>query len=115
MRNDRERLLDILEAIERIDRHAPRTRSAFDRDELVQTWVVHHLEILGEAVRSLSEELRASHLEVAWASIIGMRNILAHQYFGIDLEAVWVVIERDLPTLRVQIQAMLAHPELGGR
>ncbi len=50
MRDDRERLLDILEAIERIEKYTARGRSVFDEDELIQTWVLHHLQIIGEAV-----------------------------------------------------------------
>lgn len=57
MRDDRERLLDIQEAIERIEKYAVRGREAFERDELIQTWVLHHLQIIGEAVRALSPEL----------------------------------------------------------
>lgn len=52
MRDDRERLLDIVEAIERIEKYTVRGRTAFDEDELIQTWVLHHLQIIGEAVRA---------------------------------------------------------------
>ena len=54
MRSDRERLLDIQEAIERIEKYATRGREAFERDELIQTWILHHLQIIGEAARALS-------------------------------------------------------------
>ena len=86
MRRDRQRLEDISEAIERIEKYSRAGRAAFDRDELVQTWVVHHLQIIGEAVRALSEETRSRRPEIPWAQIAGMRNILVHDYFGIDLE-----------------------------
>lgn len=59
MRDDRERLRDILEAIERIERHTAKGRDEFERDELIQTWVVHHIQIIGEAARKLSEEVRS--------------------------------------------------------
>lgn len=78
MRKDRLYLADILEAIERIDRYTAAGLEAFDRDELVQTWVVRHLEIIGEAVRSLSPDIKARHPEVPWAVIGRLRNILAH-------------------------------------
>ena len=97
MRDDRERILDIQEAIARIERHASRGRQAFEQDELIQTWVVHHLQIIGEACRSLQGALRDQHPEIPWAQIIGMRNILVHHYFGVDIPIVWSVIERDLP------------------
>jgi len=108
MRGDRERLLDIREAIERIEKYAIQGRNALARDELIQTWTVHHLQIIGEAVRALSPEFRAQHAEIPWAQIIGMRNILVHRYFGIDVDAVWSAVERDLPELGSQIEMILA-------
>lgn len=59
MRDDRERLRDILEAIERIEKYAVRGRAALESEDLLQTWVVHHLMIVGEACRALSEGFRA--------------------------------------------------------
>ena len=108
MRSDRLRLEDVHEAAERIDRYAARGREAFDRDELVQTWIVHHLQIIGEACRALSPEFRALPPEIPWAQIIGMRNILVHQYFGMDREAVWSAAVRDVPALKSQIGTLFA-------
>lgn len=88
MRVDLERLRDILEAIARIERYAARGREVLERDELVQTWIIHHIQIIGEAARQLSDELRASRSEIPWAQIIAMRNILVHDYFGVDLEEI---------------------------
>jgi len=107
MRDDRERLLDIQEAIERIEKYTVRGREAFERDELIQTWVLHHLQIIGEAVCALSPELTQKHSEVAWSKIVGMRNILVHHYFSIDAAIVWAVIENDLPVLKQQINELL--------
>jgi uncharacterized protein with HEPN domain len=83
MRDDRERLLDILEAIERIDRYAIRGREAFERDELIQNWITHQLQIIGEAAARITTDLRENHSEVPWRQIIGMRNVLTHGYFDI--------------------------------
>ena len=69
--------------------------------------MVHHLQIIGEAVRSLSETLRQSNPEVPWAQIRAMRNILVHEYFDVDLEEVWVTVERDLPRLKGTVQHIL--------
>ncbi len=113
MRRDRERLLDVLEAIDRIHQHASPSREAFDASPLVQVWVVHHLEIIGEACRGLSASLRSRHPEVPWGAIIGMRNILIHDYFGLNLDEVWTAVERDVPRLREQVQAILGE-EPGG-
>lgn len=106
MRDDRERILDMLEAIDRIERHTEKGREAFERDELIQTWVVHHLEIIGEAASKLSQEFRDTHQEVPWPQIVAMRNVIAHEYFGIDLDAVWQVVERDLPELTQKLNTI---------
>ncbi|QYO62095.1 DUF86 domain-containing protein [Leptolyngbya sp. 7M] len=103
MRDDRERLLDILEAIERIEKYTARGRSAFEEDELIQTWVLHHLQIIGEAVRALSPVTTSRSENIEWSKIIGMRNILVHSYFNIDTEIVWAVIENDLDRLKSAI------------
>ena len=107
MRNERERLLDILEAIERIEKYAEEGRDAFESNELIQTWVVHHITIIGEACRSLPNEFQANYATIPWADIIGMRNILVHHYFGIDVNAVWSVVEQDLPELKFNVEAIL--------
>ena len=85
MRDDREKLQDILEAIERIDRYAVQGRQAFEQDELIQTWFTQNLQIIGEASRSLSSAIRNQHPEIPWTNMLGMRNILTHNYFEIDL------------------------------
>jgi uncharacterized protein with HEPN domain len=110
LRSERERLFDLLEAIARIEKHTAKGRAVFDTDELVQTWVIHHLEIIGEAARALGPAFHDRHPEIEWAAIIGMRNILVHHYFGIDTAAVWAAIERDLPKLRDELGRILAAP-----
>jgi uncharacterized protein with HEPN domain len=107
MRDDRERLSDIQEAIANIEKYAQRGREAFEREELIQTWILHYLLILGEAVRGLSPGFRKQHPEVVWPKIVGMRNILIHSYFDIDLPAVWSAVEHDVPTLKRQLHAIL--------
>lgn len=108
MRAPRERLEDILEAIAHIERYAARGREAFERDELIQNWIVRHLQIIGEAARALPEEMRGPAPQVPWPKIIGMRHILVHDYFGIDTEVVWNVVEHDLPGLKREIEKMLS-------
>jgi uncharacterized protein with HEPN domain len=110
MRNDQERLQDILETIERIERYAPDGQHRFEQDELLQTWMVHHIQIIGEAARKLSDSVRKAHPEIPWPQIITMRNVLVHDYFGIDLQEVWMVVERDIPTLKPKIEAILMTP-----
>ncbi len=107
MRNDRERLLDIIEAIERIEKYSARGRAVFDGDELIQTWVLHHLQIIGEAVRALSTETTRNINEIEWSKIIGMRNILVHNYFGIDTDVIWSAVDNDLLELKLTIKTFL--------
>jgi uncharacterized protein with HEPN domain len=108
VRDPRERLLDILEAIGHIERYAARGRPAFENDELIQNWFVRHLQIIGEAARALPQEIRDRAQSVPWTKIIGMRHILVHDYFAVDTEIVWDAIERDLPQLKRGIEAILA-------
>lgn len=112
MRDSRVRLMDILEAIERIERYAARGRRAFEEDELIQTWVIHHLQIIGEAAARLDRDFHDAHPDIPWAEIVAMRNILVHDYFGIDLEEIWSAIERDLPGLKAALRTLL--DALGG-
>jgi uncharacterized protein with HEPN domain len=107
MRNDRERLLDIKEAIENIKKYASHGKDAFINEELVQVWILHHIQILGEAAARLSDEFQECHHDIPWYKIIGMRNILVHDYFGIDIEAVWSVVNNDLPVLYNQVKTLL--------
>ena len=82
MRDEKERLGDMLEAIERIERHAARGRNAFEHDELIQNWFVHHRQIIGEAAAKLGRDFHDAHPGIPWAEIVAMRNVLVHDYFG---------------------------------
>ena len=117
MRDDRTRLQDILETVERIETCATRGRAAFEQDELVQTFIIYHLLVLGEAARGLSVDFRKRHPEKVWAEAVGRRNILIHQYFGVEVDLVWPVVENDLPVLKKMVQDILAGeypPDPGG-
>jgi uncharacterized protein with HEPN domain len=111
MRDQRERLLDMLEAIERIERYAAKGRGEFEKDELIQTWMVHHLQIVGEAAAKLGREFHEQHPSIPWPQVVAMRNVLIHDYFGVDLEEVWRVVERDLPELRSKLEKLAGSSE----
>ena len=107
MRNDRERLLDMLEAIQKIERYAHDETFSPQDENLVEVWMIHHLQIIGEAASRVSNELRDNYPEVAWGGMIGMRHVLVHGYFETDKELVWRVVEQDVPTLKAQIEKIL--------
>ena len=111
MRDVNERLRDIQEAIAQIMKYTHQGRDSFDQDELIQTWVVRHLEIIGEAARAIPQDFKELYPEMSWKNINGMRNILVHHYFGIDLDVVWAVVENDLPSLKASVDTILAGQE----
>ena len=110
MRGDRERLLDMAQAIEEIGKHLVPSLDEFESDRLRQVWVSHHLQIMGEAARTLSEAFRQQHSEVPWSRIAALRHVLVHQYFDIDVRALWAVVQQDLPKVRAQIAQLLEEP-----
>jgi uncharacterized protein with HEPN domain len=107
----KERLRDILEAIAAIDRYRDRDRSAFEQNELLQVWFLRHLQLIGEAARRLPEEIRNLAPDIPWQKMIGMRNILVHEYFVIDLDVVWDAVQRDVPLLKPAVEALLKKLE----
>lgn len=111
MRGDIERIRDILDAIARIERYTLGNLEAFEHDELIQNWVVSHIQMIGEASNYISKELQKDHPGVPWSKMIGMRNILVHSYFTIDLDAVRAVLERELPVLKPQTARILTELE----
>jgi uncharacterized protein with HEPN domain len=111
LRAERERLLDILDAINNIQRKLSADRDVFLADELLQVWAVHHIQIIGEAAASLSSSLRDKYSDISWIDIVSMRNILVHQYFGIDTNQIWDTVNIDLPKLKQQIKAILKDLE----
>jgi uncharacterized protein with HEPN domain len=108
VRNPRDRLLDVLEAIEAIRRRTEGGKAEFLADELIQVWCLRHIAIIGEAAARLPEDLHNRYPECPWRALIGMRNILIHAYFEVDWERVWEVVERDLAPLKSVIEKILA-------
>jgi uncharacterized protein with HEPN domain len=108
MRDPDERVRDILDAIAAIERHADCSKDGFERDELLQTWFLRHLQIIGEAARGIFEDIRGVAAEVPWRQIAGMRNVLVHGYFEVDTDLVWDTATRDVPALKPAMEKLLA-------
>ena len=115
MRDPRERLQDILEAIDHIERYTARGREVFEQDELIQNWFIRHLQIISEAARGLPQEMRDRTSQVPWSKITGVRHILVHEYFEIDKDVVWSVVVGDLPHLKQRIERALNTLEKGSK
>ncbi len=107
MRDPKERLRDVLDAIAAIERYCDQDKVAFEQDELLQVWFLRHLQIIGEAVRALPEDVQAMAPDIPWSKIIGMRNILVHGYFDIDTDIVWEAATRDIPSLKPAVERLL--------
>lgn len=95
------------EAISHIEKYAAQGKQAFETSELIQVWIVHHLQILGEAARGISEESQKKNLQIPWSKVIGFRNILVHHYFAIDPSEIWRVVVVDIPSLKKEIGRIL--------
>ena len=106
-RDPRLYLQDIAQSIEDIESYTVgMTESEFRASRLVQDAVVRRLEIIGEAARQLPAEVRSQYPAIPWRRIVGLRNRLTHEYFGILIERIWHVIERDLPLLKEAMTTM---------
>jgi uncharacterized protein with HEPN domain len=107
MKDDRVYLRHIRDAITRIESYVGGGRSAFLAETMVQDAVIRNLEVIGEAVKNLSSELRGRYPDVPWARIAGMRDVLIHGYFGVRIETVWAAVENRLPELKRLVDELL--------
>jgi len=109
-RSDADLLLDMLEAARRAMQYCSGLDySRFLSDTMVQDAVVRNIEILGEATKNLSDNIRVQMPDVRWQSIAGMRNRLIHQYFGVNWDIVWTVVHDELPALVAELAAVLEN------
>jgi uncharacterized protein with HEPN domain len=93
----------ILIEIDYLEKNSIITESEFSQDETLQRAFVRSLEIIGEAVSKIPDEIKLSHSEILWKEISGMRNRLIHDYFGVDYSIVWDTVKNEIPLLKNQI------------
>ena len=111
--DERAYLEHIRDAIERVRGYTSAGRDAFFSSSMQQDAVVRNLEIIGEATKRIGESTRQREPNVPWKSIAGMRDVLVHDYFGVDLEIVWGVVEHRLVPLLAAVDRLLGVPKRG--
>ena len=101
-------LNDILKSIKKIEQYVKGfSYDKFKGNGLVCDAVLRNLEIIGEAAKNISEELKEKHSEIEWKKISGLRDILIHAYSGVDLEIVWDVVKNKLPDLKAYLKRIV--------
>jgi uncharacterized protein with HEPN domain len=108
-RLDHDYLHHILDAIARIQSYCEGFDEAgFQKNQLVQDAVIRQFEIIGEAAKNLTVELKQKTAHIPWKAIAGTRDVLIHQYFGVDIDSIWQYVIVDLPELKREVEALLA-------
>ena len=101
---DRARLMHIIDSIETIESYVGDSEyENFENNSMMKDACVRQLGIIGEASNRISEEIKGANQEIEWRQIIGLRNIVIHQYFGMDDQVIWDIIQHNLPNLKSRI------------
>ena len=106
---DRQRLQDILDAIEAIELYSVDTFDEFVADSKTQDAILFNLIIIGEAANRISEDFQEEYFTVPWSAMIGTRNVIVHGYDQVKLQIVWQILQRDLASLKSQIADILTQ------
>ena len=102
-------LAHMRECLDRIREYTNADRAQFDTSRLVQDGVIRNLQTLAESSQRLSSEIKSTEPQIPWRELAGFRNVIVHGYLGVDLGAVWLVVEQDLPPLAEAVNRMTAH------
>jgi uncharacterized protein with HEPN domain len=111
MKSDLLYLSNIQDCIQRIESYTIEGKAKFLETPIIQDAVIRNFEIIGEATKRLSPELKNAYPDVAWKQIAGLRDILIHDYLKVNLNRVWGIIEQDLLQLKQTVEALLQQPE----
>lgn len=107
MKDDKLYLTHILECIDTIEEYTADGKEAFFTTKIIQDAVIRNLEIIGEATKKISYDLRNQCSDIPWREMAGMRDVLIHEYFGVDLKIVWAVVEFELPKIKAKMISCL--------
>lgn len=111
MKDDRVYLQHIRDALDDIATYADAGREAFFAERMRQDATIRKLQVIGQAVKNLSDNSKSRQPHISWKQIAGLRDKVIHDYFGVNLHIVWAVIEKDLPTLRRAVDDLLNDPD----
>ena len=108
MKDDKLYLIHISECIERIESYISGIdKITFMNSSLMQDAVIRNLQIMAESTQRLSDSIKENESEIDWYKIAGFRNILVHDYLGVDIERIWNIIEKELPSLKQFVHKIL--------
>lgn len=108
MRNSRAFIEEIVESISKIERYTEGLNfEKFQNNEMVIDAILRNLEVIGEAARRIPDEVRNKHKDIPWKRMIGLRNIVIHEYFGVDLSIIWKIATENLPQTKSLISGLL--------
>ncbi|MDB9454778.1 DUF86 domain-containing protein [Dolichospermum circinale] len=110
MKDERLYLSNIQECIERIEEYTKGGKEEFMQTKMIQDAVIRNFEIIGEATKRLSPELRSKYSDVPWQQMAGLRDVLIHDYLKVNLNLVWQIIEQNLSDLKRQVAAIIQNP-----
>ncbi|MBC8486617.1 MAG: DUF86 domain-containing protein [Bacteroidetes bacterium] len=107
---DRARMLHIIDAIQEIEFYNSNANfEKFKKTSIIRFASIKQLEIIGEATNRISDEIKTLYPNIQWRRIVGLRNILIHEYFGVDAKVVWDIIQNDIPILKKGIKVILEN------
>ena len=106
MKEPRVLVLHALECIERVERFTAAGENDFRGSDLIQGAVLHNLQTMAQSVKRLPDALKLSHTEVDWRSLVGFRNVLVHDYLGVNVSRVWEIVQSDLPPVKRALEEM---------
>lgn len=109
MKDNKLYLIHILESIDRIEAYTRDGKAAFMRDAKTQDAVLRNLQTLAESTQRLTSDVKLSNPHVDWERIAGFRNVLVHDYLGINMVRVWEIVEHHLPGLKTHVRAVLEN------
>jgi len=100
-------LIHVNECIDRIEEYTRGGKDKFCSDHMAQDAVLRNLHTLTESIQRLSDDIKSKYPEVDWRAISGFRNVVVHDYLGIDIDQIWDIVSRDLPELKTRVEAIL--------